>query len=255
MKRSTTVIAVASGKGGVGKSIISVNLAEVLAASDHRTALVDVDFGQGACSILMNEAPAATLLDVVDRNASFEAACYVTTQGLTLVQGAQHLPASARHAERLYDQLDDALTALRVTHDFIVIDAPAGLDGPVRWALDRADLGILVLVGEPTAVADAYRLAKLIWQADPDYPLGAIVNFSDTADEAQDVARRFEHVTNHFTQRAPSYLGWLPYSPIVRRSVTQQRPAVRQPGSVRDALQQIAHTIVHGRLQPATPVS
>lgn len=255
MKRDSTILAIASGKGGVGKSVVAVNLAEVLAAEGRRVALVDADLAQGACAVLLNESPEASVMDLVQLKARTTQVLHETAAGMTLVQSATEPGEIDGHESALYGSLDDLLRRLREQHEFILIDAPAGLDGPVRWALDRADLGTLVLVGEPTAISDAYRLAKLIWKKDPTYPLASIVNFSDTAQEAQSVADRFEAVTQRFTGQAPTYLGWVPYDEQVRHSVRTQTPATRTPGAIRDAFMNLSQVLIQGRRIELEPLS
>ncbi len=254
MKRDSTILALTSGKGGVGKSVVATNLAETLAAEGQRVALIDADLGQSACPVLLNEAPAATVLDVVHGACRPEDALYETTAGVTLVQAVAEPGAAEGHEAALYAALDDLLDRLRRTHTYLLIDAPAGTDGPVRWALDRADLGVLVLVGEPTAVADAYRLAKLVWQKDPRYPLGAVVNFADDAADAESVAERFGAITDRFTGQKPGFLGWVPFAAAVRQSVRDQVPAVRAGGSVREAFAAIARRTVEGRRDALVPI-
>lgn len=251
MKRRSTIVAVASGKGGVGKSLLAVNLAEALAAAGSRTALVDADAGQGDCAVLLNEAPKASVLDAVLRTAAEADVPHRTATGITLVQAAREAGRADGHEIDLYAALDGHLRHLRATHDVVLIDAPAGAEGAVRWALDRADLGVLVLVGEPTAVAGAYRLAKLVWQSDPAYPLAAVVNFADTEAEARSVAERFGRVTEPYLGRVPAYLGWVPFSADVRRSVAAQTPAVRTPGPAAEAFHTLAHVLRAGRPSPA----
>ncbi len=245
MNSESLTLAVVSGKGGVGKSVLAVNLAEALAARGLRTALVDADLGQSACPVLLNEAPAHTAADVAAGRADLDAALHTTTAGVTLLQGA-HSPDEADDEAALFAALDRALDALRATHDVVLIDAPAGAGPSVRWALDRAGAGLLVLVGEPTAVADAYALAKLVWTADPAFPLGTVVNHADTADEARSVAARFAAVTGPFLGTAPDYLGWVPYTVAVRRSVQVQAPAFREEGSARMAFAQLADVVARG---------
>ena len=80
-------------------------------------------------------------------------------------------------------------------YDLVLIDAPAGLEAPVQWALDRSDTGLLVVVGEPTAVTGAYSLAKAVWQTNPSYPLLAVVNAADADAEAAQTAERFGALT------------------------------------------------------------
>lgn len=247
MKRESTIIAVVSGKGGVGKSLLTVNLAETLAAEGMRVAVVDVDLGQCACAVLMNESPDASVMDLIRFMATTATVKHASSSGITLVQAATEPGEAAARAKDLWPSLDELLNDLRDTHDYVLIDTPAGTEGAVRWALDRADLGILVVVGEPTAIADAYRLARSIWKSDPTYPLATVVNFAESAEDAESVAVRFGKITEHFTGRLPNYLGWVPFSPEVRASVRMQRPVVRDPGLVRDAFAGIGKTLVSGR--------
>ncbi|MEZ4702910.1 MAG: P-loop NTPase [Rhodothermales bacterium] len=247
MKRSSTIIAVTSGKGGVGKSILSVNLAETLAAQGHQVALIDVDLGQGACALLLNEQPAGSVFEWVQQTARKEQVLHRTASGITLVLGANEAGRPQARQTKLFGALDALLNELRRDHAYIILDAPAGTEGAVRWALDRADLGVLVLVGEPTAISDAYRLARMIWEYDPDYPMCAVVNFADSEEEATSVADRFSKVTRHFTGRATNYLGWVPFSPLIRRSVSVQEPAVRTSGPVQEAFRAMSQNLSEGR--------
>lgn len=255
MQRDSTILAIASGKGGVGKSVIAVNLAEIFAAEGRRVALVDADFAQGACSVLLNETPPSSVLDLARFEARTNQVMHATASGLTLIQAVDQPGHHDDHLPALYSALDDLLRSLRSDHDVVLIDTPGGLDGPVRWALDRADLGALVLVGEPTAISDAYRLAKLVWSSDPTYPLGAIVNFCDHAEDAKSVSERFSAVTERFTGQTPAYLGWVPYDEHVRRSVRDQTPVVRSPGPVREAFAGLTQTLLQGRSIQPEPLS
>lgn len=201
------VISVVSGKGGVGKSVVAANLALHWARSGHRVGLIDADLGQASCALLLG--PCA--------------------DEVRLVSG---LPEDTQQATGWGDSravslaLDGPLTQLAGEVDFIVLDAPAGLGSGVRWALDRSDASLLVLVDEPTAVADAYALCKMVWRLDPGYPLASVVNMADGPGDAQDVAHRFSALTGHFLNRKVLYAGWVPFSGDIRRSVRIQTPAV-----------------------------
>jgi len=254
MKRESTIIAIVSGKGGVGKSLVAVNLAEMLVHDGLRVALVDADFGQSACSVLMNETPPATVMDLVRFTARTDQVQHETIAGVTLIQVSAEVGETDGREREVYSSLDELLGELRTRFDYVLIDAPGGTDGPVRWALDRADIGLLIVVGEPTSVADAYRLARMIWKSDPTYPLATIVNFADSEQEADSVAERFGRITEHFTGRLPNYLGWVPFSSSVRLSVTRQSPVVREPGPARDAFARLARMVVAGRLTLAESI-
>jgi flagellar biosynthesis protein FlhG len=160
-----------------------------------------------------------------------------------------------QQAAVLHLSLDEMLRTARHHHDFVLIDTPAGTSGTVRWALDRADLSALVLVGEPTAIADAYRLAKLVWRTDPTYPLGSIVNFAETANEAESITARFATITERFISQAPTHLGWIPFAKAVRTSVQNQTPAVRSVPLVQQAFDALAGVITEGRRHELQPIN
>lgn len=247
MKHTSTTLSVVSGKGGVGKSVLAVNLAEALAREGRATALVDADLGQADCPVLLNESPDHTLFDYTRRAAELDDALHRSKSGLTLAVGAVDRIRTEEERSRLYEGLDEAITRLRRTHEFIVIDGSAGTGPPVRWALDRANAGLLVLVGEPTAVADAYRLARMIWEQEPNYPLNAVVNFAEGTSDAYSVVDRFGQITDRFLSTEPEYLGSIPFSRDVRDSVAQQRPVVRSEGPAGAAFVELAETLLEGR--------
>ncbi|MFB6272188.1 MAG: P-loop NTPase [Salinibacter sp.] len=252
MEVTSNVLTIASGKGGVGKSVVTVNLAEALARQGHQVALLDADVGQSDSPVLLNESPSATVFDTVHGSASRNDVLHKTDSGVTLVQAAQRPHERSQAADdALYAALDELVEHLRDHHEYLLVDAPAGTSDSVRWALDRADLGVLVLVGEPTAVADTYRLAKLLWTTDPDYPLSVVVNFADDEADAHSVAERFEAITTRFLDRAPPMLGWVPFARAVRQSVSDQTPVVRTDGPVQDAFTSLARSVVHNQYAPS----
>lgn len=241
------VLAVVSGKGGTGKSTVAVNLAETLADAGRRVALVDADPCQSSCATLANEEPAVSLNAVARGAVALERAFHTTASGVTLVCGGTASP-DGLDADAITTAFDAALDALVGTHDVVLIDAPAGLDGAVRWALDRADAGLLVVVGEPTAVAGAYGLVKSVWQAVPEYPFFALANAADTDADAERTLERFAELTTQFVGRAPAPLGWIPYDAHVRRAARLQTPAVRLSPALRSSFGGLAE-----RLTPLLP--
>ncbi len=233
------VLAIVSGKGGTGKSTLAVNLAETLNDAGHAVALLDVDFCQSSCSTLLNEEPAASVVAFARGAVPFDRIFHTTASGLTLVCGGTSTRPEGI-PETLYEALDETLDRAARSHDVVLIDAPAGLDGTVRWALDRADAGVLVLVGEPTAITGAYTLAKTVWQAVPDYPFLSVVNAADTDADAERTTERFAELTTQFVGRTPTPFGWLPYDAHVRAAVRAQVPAVRRSAPLRAAFAGIA---------------
>ena len=228
------ILAVVSGKGGVGKSTLAVNLAETLSGEGRRVALMDVDLCQTSCATLLNEEPSATAVAAASGAIALDRIPHTTASGLTLIVGGSAARPSGI-PETLYDVLDDILDEAARQHDVVLIDAPAGIDAPVRWALDRADAAVLVLVGEPTSVTGAYTLAKTVWQTVPEYPFLSVVNAADTDSDAEQTMERFAELTTQFLGRAPMPLGWIPYDAHVRAAARAQSPAIHQSAPFRAA--------------------
>lgn len=221
------IVGIASGKGGVGKSIVTVNLAETLVQMGYRVAVVDADLGLSNCAALINESIPGTVMDVMNGKSTISEIILETDGGYILVTGADEPDADVMDWSVLYPTLDQVLRKLRTENDFILIDTPAGASDLSFWALDRADIGLLVVVGEPTAISDVYRFCKFVLEVDPTYPFAAIVNFAENEDDAQHVLKRFNTIVNHFMNREFPYLGFVPMDDLVRKSVADQLPIVR----------------------------
>ncbi|MBO6575787.1 MAG: P-loop NTPase [Rhodothermales bacterium] len=223
-----TVLAVVSGKGGVGKSLLAVNLAVTWSREGRSVALVDADAGQGSCAYLLGHSRSVSLIAP---------------------------PEGLHDQDEALSLLDLELARARTAYDLVVIDAPAGIGPGVRWAMDRADASLLVLVDEPTAAADAYALCKLVWTRDPAYPLAGAVNMADSEIDAGGVISRFSALTTHFLDRKILYAGWVPFSGTIRSSVRQQIPAVLTDSHAEHAFVDLARRVRCGVFQTLAPLA
>lgn len=221
---SSFIISTASGKGGVGKTIVTLNLAETLRKNGYSVALVDADLGFSNCATLLNEQVSASALDVLHEQSYISDLFQTTTSGITLVTGADERDANIGDWELLFPVMDEIIRKLQSTHDFILIDTPAGASNLNLWALDRSDLCILILADEPTVISDAYRFCKFVLNIDPAYPFASIVNFAEDENGAQSTVTRFNSILNHFLDRRLPYLGFVPSSDKIRDSIHQQKP-------------------------------
>lgn len=238
-ERKTHTVAVVSGKGGVGKSLVAVNLAEALQQAGHNVGLFDGDLDQPDCATLLNEAPPASLPDYLTSRCGLRDVMHETDTGLSLISGSRTI-MDLTLDNTWVDRLDRILRHVEREHDFVLIDTPAGTGPLVQWALDRAGHGLLVIVDEPTSINDAYRLAKLVWRRAPSYPLHVVANLCETAEEAHDVHERFATITSQFVGNAPDYLGWIPFARSVWDSVKNQQPVVRSDSPPANAFKEMA---------------
>lgn len=217
------VFAVISGKGGVGKSMTSVNTAAMLAKLGYRVALLDADLGLANCATLLNEPVSATVSQWIEGKCEITDLPYYTS-GISLITAANEPGENKFKPSLIMDALDQVTAYLKQNHDFIIIDTPAGAGEMALWALDTAHTGILVLVDEPTAISDVYRLCKYVFSIDPEYRFGSIVNFAEQEDTAQSTYQRFNTILSYFLKKKTQYFGFIPASESIRKSVLKQKP-------------------------------
>lgn len=228
-KKDPFVCAVISGKGGVGKSMASINLAGMLNDMGYRTAIVDADLGLANCTTMLNQSVRASVCDWVHGEVILENLPQ-TCNGITLVTGADSPEEMNISADVMMDALDQVTEYLKQTHDYILIDTPAGAGEMTLWALDASNSAILVLVDEPAAISDVYRLCKYVYSIDPSYNFASLVNFAENNECAQSTAKRFNTILGYFLDKQVSYLGFIPEHPLIRKAIQQQVPLLELEG-------------------------
>lgn len=220
------VFTVISGKGGVGKSMTSVNMATMLSKLGYKVALLDADLGLANCATLLNEPVSSTVSTWIEGKCGIEDLPYYTS-GITLITGANEPGENKFKADLFMDALDQVTVYLKQDHDFVIIDTPAGAGEMALWALDISQVGILVLVDEPTAISDVYRLCKYVFNIDPEYNFASIVNYAESEETAQSTYQRFNTILNYFLNKQTQYFGFIPASDLVRQSVHKQKPLLQ----------------------------
>lgn len=220
------LLAVTSGKGGVGKSNISVNVALRLAQLGYRTCLWDVDLGLGNVDILLGLSPEFDLSDVVFGNRTMAEIVVEGPAGLQIVPAGSGWYQLAELSQWRLKRLIEDLAFLEESADFIVIDTGAGVGrGVIQFALAVPEI-ILVTTPEPTALTDAYSLLKVIDGVNHGAHVHLVVNQVADGAEAEAVHRNMNDAAGRFLRREISFLAWLPRDDAVSDAVRRQTPFV-----------------------------
>jgi flagellar biosynthesis protein FlhG len=221
-----TTIAVTSGKGGVGKTNVAINLAVGLARLRHRVAILDADFALGNVDVLLGLAPAAHLGHVLAGEKRIGEVLVQGPRGVQVIPASSGLRQLTALTEQQWDRLYEALDDLERDFDYLIIDTAAGISDNVVEALRLAGRVLVVTSLEPTSVVDAYAVIKLLSATDPAREIGLIVNNARDAAEAQLVFAQLEVAASRFLNRRITYYGFIAHDPAVRDAVLVQRPIV-----------------------------
>ena len=222
--RHARVVAVTSGKGGVGKTNIAVNLAIGLARNHRKVILVDLDLGLANADILLNVTPRYNLSQVLTGRCTIEQVTIPAMGNIRMVPGASGVERLANLSDVERDTLLGTFAALHRDADYIIFDTGAGISRNTTAFLAAADDIIVVTVPEPTAVVDAYAVIKMLSQ-EPDHgDLFVLLNQVTGRQEAEKFASGISMTANKLLNVYVDKLGYVVSDPQVGRSVRHRRP-------------------------------
>jgi len=219
----TRVIAITSGKGGVGKTHIAANVAYYLASMGKKILLLDADAGLANIDVVLGITPKYNLCHVLNGEKSLADILVRGPAGMKILPGAsgirQMADLSTGHKLTLLEELDD----LNESVDFMFIDTAAGITGNVMYFNMVAKEIVVVLSPEPTSLTDAYALIKLLYQGYRAKRFSVLVNMAKDSAEAKAVHRRLSNATDHFLNLSIEYLGYIPFDQNVQKAAREQR--------------------------------
>jgi flagellar biosynthesis protein FlhG len=217
-------IAFTSGKGGVGKSNLVLNTALLLARRGRRVALLDGDLGLANLTVLMGQTPKHDLRDVLSGDKRLDEILLRGPYGVTLVPAGSGVAELAHLTDEQRNDLFEQVTALEKTVDFLLIDTGAGLNETVLSLIMASDESVVVTRPEPTALADAYALMKVVVRECPAYPFHILINMVKDAEQARQVHRSLSEILLRFLSYRPGDAGFVLMDAAVGDAVIQQVP-------------------------------
>ncbi|HLK57612.1 MAG TPA: MinD/ParA family protein [Chthonomonadaceae bacterium] len=246
------VVAVTSGKGGVGKTNFSTNLSLTLAKAGQRVIVLDADLGLANLHVIMGVNPPYNLEHVMYGHRRLCDILHTGPGGVKIIAGGSGITELANLDEPTRLAFVSGMRELDALADVILIDTGAGLSRNVLAFLCAVEEIIVVTTPEPTAITDAYATIKVVSMENPSARLSLVVNMAHSEAEAQAVADRLMLISERFLNVKLEFLGFIPQDPTVSRAVRNQSPFVlSQPTCLAaQGVQRIASQLGYARPAP-----
>jgi len=224
-KSKPVTIAITSGKGGVGKSNLAVNLATSIQQRGQQVTLVDLDMGLANADVLLNVSPAHNLGHVIRGSKSLDEVTHTAVHGLKLVAGVPSGAEGLRNSAQI-DELVEQIKA--VPGEFIIFDCAAGIGFNVTHFARAADVVLVVTTPEPTALVDAYATIKTLWKEGYEGSVRLLVNMVESRQEARKAFSRVRDACEKFINFDIAEAGYVLHDTHVELAVRQREPFVQR---------------------------
>ncbi|MDR1319678.1 MAG: MinD/ParA family protein [Treponema sp.] len=223
--KNTRIITVTSGKGGVGKTNLSVNMALAFARLGKKVVVMDADLGLANVNVMLNMIPKYNLYHVIKKQKTIREILVETEYGISIVAGASGFSQIANMNEEERQNFINELDTLS-NADIIIIDTSAGVSSNVLDFIAAADDAVIITTPEPTAITDAYGIIKIIATEYDTLNMGLklVVNRAKSVAEAKKVADRMINIAGQFLNLKVDYLGFIYDDSVVSQAVLQQKP-------------------------------
>lgn len=240
------VFSVTSGKGGVGKTNVSVNLACCLAGSGKKVVLLDADLGLANVDVLLGVTPRYNIFHLFQQSAQLMDILFETPYGFSILPAASGVNGmiSLDTGQKL--ELLDAMDILEDSIDYLIVDTGAGISDNVLYFNMAAQERLVVLTPEPTSLTDAYALIKVMKLNHGVEKFRVVVNQVPNMSVAKDIFHRLHNACEYFLSGISLDLaGFIPHNSVVREAVIRQEPVVvcKPNSNVGKAFASLAETV------------
>ena len=226
-EHKTRIIAITSGKGGVGKSNFAVNMAIAYAQLGKKVILIDGDLGMANVNVLLNIVPQYNLMHVINKKKTMKEIINDTEFGIKFIAGANGFSKIANLSVEELEYFAKQFSSLG-NADIIIIDTGAGIANNVLQFVAAADEVYVLTTPEPTAITDAYGIIKIITTeiVDRIVNLKLVVNRVHSVEEGKRISERIINIVGQFLNYKVEYLGCVYEDPIVQAAVIRQKPFI-----------------------------
>jgi len=224
MTRNASIIAVTSGKGGVGKTHISANLGILLTKQGRRTCVIDADYGLANINLILGLPAANQPKNLFESDFDIESVMIKTEQGLDVLPSSSGISQSATASPPSKKQIEGLINKLKPHYDVILIDTSAGIDNTVKNYLSVSDHALLIINSEPTSLTDGFGLIRKMKDVQPYY--NVIINRVTNAAAATGIYKRFASAVRKYIGAQVGAIGYISEDSFMSAAVLSQTAVV-----------------------------
>ncbi|OQY10766.1 MAG: hypothetical protein B6I28_00200 [Fusobacteriia bacterium 4572_132] len=231
-KNKAEIIAITSGKGGVGKTSLAVNMAAILQKKSKKVLIIDADLGLSNVEIMLGVTPSYTMKDLIKNNKSIEEIIIKGPYKIDFISGGNGFLEITELSNIEREEIFIKLKKLDELYDIIIIDTGAGISKNVISFLEIADQILVVATSEPTSLTDAYSIIKVINEKNNKIEIGVIINRAINIAEYKKAADIIINTSFKFLNKKISKLGFIYEDKVVRETIYKKAPfAIYYPNS------------------------
>ncbi len=247
--RRLRCIAVSSGKGGVGKTVVSIGLAFCLARMGYRVLILDGDLGLANVDLQMGLEPKLTIQDVVFGNCSLEDAVISVDDGPDVLPSSSGAPEMVDMGNARRQLFVDELIRFSGDYEFLIIDGAAGIGQSITAFLSAAPEVLVIVANEPTSIMDAYSLIKILTRSSDPPSIMIVVNMVRSLDEGEMLAKRLNRIVRRFLGVELPVAGVITYDESVGDAIRARRSVMSYAGksAASRCLEEVAGFVASGR--------
>lgn len=220
------IISVTGGKGGIGKTTISVNLAVAFAKMKKKTMLLDADLGLANVDVMLGLKPKKNLHDVLQGKCELQEICLTGPHGLKIIPSSSGIQKMADLTQAEYTGLIHSFSSLVDDVDVLIVDLASGVSSQVIDFTNAAQDIVVVICNDPASLMDSYAVIKILHQKYSRNRFGIVVNKVESDGEGFEVFSRFQEASNGFINVNMSYLGNIPRDDYIRLSAKDRASVI-----------------------------